>query len=164
MGKIVSQNVLKRVLRKLKAGRKRIVFTNGCFDLIHVGHVRYLKRAKQMGNVLILGLNSDKSVRKLKGPSRPIISQGDRAEILSALEPVDYVVIFDELTPLELIRRIRPDVLVKGSDYKTSQIVGGDFVQSQGGRIKTVPFVKNKSTKNIMQTVINRYGRRQYLA
>jgi len=160
MGKIVSRTSLKQVLKKLRAARKRIVFTNGCFDLIHVGHVRYIKKARQMGDVLILALNSDRSVRQLKGAGRPITSQNDRAEILSALEPVDYVVIFDELMPLELIRQIRPDVLVKGSDYKTSQIVGGDFVQSQGGKVKTVPMVKNRSTKNLVKTVITRYGRR----
>ncbi|MCI0531346.1 MAG: D-glycero-beta-D-manno-heptose 1-phosphate adenylyltransferase [candidate division Zixibacteria bacterium] len=160
MGKIVGRTGLKQILNKLRAARKRIVFTNGCFDLIHVGHVRYLKKARQMGDLLILGLNSDQSVRKLKGPSRPIISQNDRAEILSALEPVDYIVIFNELTPLNLIRRIRPDILVKGSDYKTSQIVGRDYVLSHGGRVKTVPIVRNKSTKNLVKTVITRYGRR----
>lgn len=132
---------------------KKIVFTNGCFDILHVGHLRYLQEARSLGNMLVVGLNSDQSVRRLKGPTRPIQNEKDRAELLLGLECVDAVVIFDEDTPLRLIEQVRPDVLVKGGDWEVSQIVGSDFVQSYGGQVKSLPFHPGRSTSSIVDKV-----------
>lgn len=132
---------------------QKIVFTNGCFDILHVGHVRYLQEAKAQGDLLFLGLNSDASVRQLKGETRPIQSELDRAEILLALQAVDFVSIFSEETPLELIRLVRPDVLVKGGDWPVEKIVGWDFVQSYGGEVKSLSFVENRSTTSIVKRI-----------
>jgi D-beta-D-heptose 7-phosphate kinase/D-beta-D-heptose 1-phosphate adenosyltransferase len=128
----------------------KIVFTNGCFDLLHVGHVRYLQEAKSLGDILIVGLNTDKSVQKLKGPTRPIQNENDRMEILAGFACVDFVTLFDEDTPLELIRFVKPQVLVKGGDWKPEQIVGSDFVLSQGGSVKSLQFVQGKSTTSLV--------------
>jgi len=132
---------------------ERIVFTNGCFDLLHIGHVKLLDRAKREGSRLIVGLNSDSSVRRLKGPSRPIVPQADRARILAALSSVDLVVLFDEQTPLKLINALRPHVLVKGSDYRIDQIAGANEVRSWGGRVVLVPLVQGSSTSNILKEI-----------
>ena len=132
---------------------KKIVFTNGCFDILHVGHKRYLQQAAALGDILIIGVNSDDSVRRLKGPGRPVNSEQDRAEILSALGFVDYVVIFDEDTPYELIKQIQPDVLVKGGDYKPDEVVGRDIVEARGGRLELIQFVEGKSTTNIINKI-----------
>lgn len=132
---------------------KRIVFTNGCFDILHSGHVRYLNEAASLGDVLIVGLNSDSSVKRLKGEGRPINSQEDRAEVIKALRCVDYVVVFDDDTPYELISRIKPDVLVKGGDYKPYEVVGKDIVESNGGSVVIIPFVEGKSTTNIVNHI-----------
>lgn len=129
---------------------KKIVFTNGCFDILHVGHKRYLQQAATLGDLLIVGVNSDASVRRLKGPTRPVNNEQDRAEILSALGFIDYVVIFDEDTPYELIKKIQPDVLVKGGDYKPEEVVGRDIVEARGGRLELISFVVGKSTTNII--------------
>lgn len=129
---------------------KKIVFTNGCFDILHAGHVRYLQEAAGLGDILVVGLNSDASVKRLKGEERPINSEGDRAEVLCALEYVDYVVIFEEDTPLELITALQPDVLVKGGDYTPEEVVGKDVVEARGGKLVLVPFVEGKSTTNII--------------
>ena len=129
-----------------KSKGKKIVFTNGCFDILHVGHVRYLKKARSLGDWLVVGVNSDASVRKLKGPGRPMNSEKDRMEVLSALKSVDEVLLFSEPTPEKLIRKIRPDVLVKGGDWKVKDIVGGSFVCSYGGKVLSLPFVKGFST------------------
>lgn len=137
-------------MKDLRKGKK-LVFTNGCFDLLHVGHVRYLKEAKQQGDILVVAVNSDNSVKKLKGPTRPIQNEDDRAEILAALSCVDAVLIFDEQTPEKLITEIRPDVLVKGGDWKPDQIVGGTFVQSYGGKVLSLTFVAGKSTTSLVQ-------------
>lgn len=141
-------------LAELRSGMaqqgKVVVFTNGCFDIIHRGHVEYLDRASRLGDVLIIGLNSDESTRRLKGKGRPIIPQEDRAYILASLAMVDYVSIFDEDTPLELIKLIKPGVLVKGGDYKPDEIVGRDFVEQQGGKVLTIPLVPNRSTTEII--------------
>ena len=131
-------------------GRK-VVFTNGCFDIIHAGHVKYLAEAKKLGDVLFLGLNSDQSVRRLKGDSRPINSEADRASVLSALRSIDYVVVFGEDTPENIIRTIRPDVLVKGGDYKPADIVGYDIVTAREGIVVTVPYIEGFSTTNIIE-------------
>lgn len=134
---------------------KVVVFTNGCFDILHRGHVEYLEEASQIGDTLIVGLNSDVSAHRLKGKGRPLVPQGDRAYILSALTMVDYVTIFDEDTPLELIKIIKPDVLVKGGDYKVENIVGRRFVEQQGGRVLTIPLVPGRSTTEIIDKVVH---------
>lgn len=132
---------------------KKIVFTNGCFDILHVGHKRYLQQAASLGDILIVGVNSDASVRRLKGPTRPVNNEQDRAEMLSALGFIDYVTIFDEDTPYELIKKIQPDVLVKGGDYKPDEVVGKDIVEARGGRLELISFVKGKSTTNIINKI-----------
>lgn len=138
---------------KLSAARsgKKVVFTNGVFDLLHVGHVRYLQEARAQGDLLVVGINADSSVRRLKGPTRPLQSESDRAEILAALEAVSFTVIFAEDTPADLIEVVRPDVLVKGGDYKIETIVGAPFVLSYGGEVKALSFVDGKSTTNIVK-------------
>ena len=141
------------LLKKKKKSGKKIVFTNGCFDILHAGHVRYLRRAKRLGDILIVGLNSDASVRKLKGQNRPVVSQKERAEVLSALRCVDHVIIFNEATPLKLIQAVRPDMLVKGGDWKKENIVGASFVESYGGKVKSLPFVKGYSTSLLLSKI-----------
>lgn len=143
---------LKPILKALRKGKRTIVFTNGCFDLIHVGHVRCLRKARSMGDVLIVGLNTDSSVRRIK-PGRPLVPERERAEVLSALEMVDYVVLFPETTPLRLIRGIRPDVLVKGGDYRRGEVVGADVVEAAGGRTVVVPLVRNRSTSGLLARI-----------
>ena len=135
---------------------RKLVFTNGCFDILHSGHVRYLQTAADFGDIFLLGLNSDSSVRKLKGPRRPIMTQADRAYILSAIEVIDYIVIFDEETPARLIQKVRPDVLVKGGDYLPEDVVGYDTVTKNGGCVKIVPFVKGKSTTVIVNSILEK--------
>lgn len=132
---------------------KTIVFTNGCFDILHVGHKRYLEKAASLGDIFVIGVNSDASVRRLKGPTRPVNPEQDRMEILSALSFVDYVVLFDEDTPYELIKKIQPDVLVKGGDYKPDEVVGKDIVEARGGRLELISFVEGKSTTNIINKI-----------
>lgn len=136
-----------------KRNGKRVVFTNGCFDLLHPGHIRGFEQARALGDVLIVGLNSDSSVRQLKGPTRPVIPERERAEILAALESVDAVVIFDELTPREVISRLLPDVLVKGGDWPGDQIVGREEVEAAGGRVVSIPLVPGYSTTAILQKI-----------
>lgn len=133
--------------------RGRMVFTNGCFDILHSGHVTYLAQARQMGNLLVVGLNSDASVRRLKGQERPVNSQDARALVLAALEIVDYVAIFDEDTPYNLIAKVQPDVLVKGGDYQVDNIVGADIVRARGGKVLTVPLVPGFSTTSIIDKI-----------
>jgi len=133
-----------------RAAGETVVFTNGCFDLLHVGHIKYLEASRALGDCLIVGLNTDASVRRLKGASRPILEESERAEILSALSCVDYVVLFDEDTPVELVEAIRPDVLTKGADYATDEIVGAHVVRSYGGRVERIDLVAGKSTTGII--------------
>jgi D-beta-D-heptose 7-phosphate kinase/D-beta-D-heptose 1-phosphate adenosyltransferase len=137
-------------LRSKNPGGK-IVFTNGCFDWLHVGHVRYLQEARRQGDILILGVNSDRSVRALKGPTRPVQNENDRAEILAALACVDFVTIFDQDTPYELIKAVQPDILVKGGDWKIESIVGADLVQARGGQVLSLTFVEGKSTTKLIE-------------
>jgi len=151
--KIKSLPELKTIVTRLKKNSKKIVFTNGCYDLLHLGHIYYLKRAKKKGDILILGLNSDSSMRKLKGNGRPLIPEKNRAEILSAVEFVDYVIIFDENTPGRLIREISPDILVKGGDYKKEEVAGGKFVESKGGKVIIIPFLKGYSTTKLIEKI-----------
>ena len=134
-----------------KRAGKKVVFTNGCYDVLHPGHIRLLEAARTLGDVLILALNTDASVQRLKGPTRPVVGENERARILAALGSTDAVIIFDEPTPLELIRNLRPDVLVKGGDYTTSTIVGADDVVTWGGRVEIVPTVDGASTTNTIR-------------
>lgn len=152
-GKIIEFNEIKNIISELRKNSKKIVFTNGCFDIIHAGHVGYLNEAKALGDILVVGMNSDKSVRRLKGESRPVINEKDRAYILANLKPVDYVVIFDEDTPYMLIKEIIPDILVKGGDYEGKNVAGGDIVESAGGRVTLINFIKGKSTSNIINAI-----------
>lgn len=156
--KLLALSELRDKRDHLRKEGRTVVFTNGCFDLLHVGHIRYLQEARRQGDCLMIGLNSDSSVRKLKGKLRPLISQEERAHILSALDCVDYVVIFNELTPLNLLKGLKPDILVKGGDYKKSEVVGADLVESYGGRVALVPVVQGRSTSGIVKKIVERYG------
>jgi len=147
--KIISVPQAQEIIETATKECRKVVFTNGCFDILHVGHLQLLEKAKSFGDILVVGLNSDRSVRKLKGAGRPILPQKDRARLLAALAMVDYVVIFDEDTPRELLSRIRPHILVKGSDYAYREIVGREVVQE----VKTVPLVKGKSSSLIIATI-----------
>lgn len=143
------------ISKEAKAQGKKVVFTNGCFDILHLGHITYLQKAKQLGDILIVGVNTDASVRRLKGPTRPVNSQNDRAVVLAALKSVDYTVLFDEDTPLELIKKLQPSVLVKGGDYTIETIVGANEVLSNGGEVLTIDFVEGKSTTSIIKKLSN---------
>jgi D-beta-D-heptose 7-phosphate kinase/D-beta-D-heptose 1-phosphate adenosyltransferase len=158
--KVKAQRELLRIINHLKAEGKRIVFTNGCFDLLHIGHVRYLEEAKALGDVLVVGVNSDASVRKLKGPKRPILPEAERAEILSGLGCVDYITLFDEMNPLKLITSLRPNVLVKGGDWTKEQTVGKKVVERSGGEVIIIPFVKGASTSTLIETILKKYEKR----
>lgn len=151
--KILSHNQLIGKLEELRMKNKKIVFTNGCFDLLHQGHIDYLAKAKELGDILILGLNTDASIQRLKGLSRPIQDQISRATILASLVQVDFVVLFDEDTPYELIKFVQPDVLVKGADYKAENIVGYDIVKAKGGEVVTIEFLEGFSTSNIVNKI-----------
>ena len=149
--KILSQEELVRIVNIHRFFKKKIVFTNGCFDILHPGHVYYLNQARSLGDVLVVGLNSDDSVKRLnKGAERPIHPQDKRADVLAALLCVDYISIFDEDTPLELIQKIKPDVLVKGGDYTIDKIAGADFVQAYGGSVAIIPLLEGYSTTDIV--------------
>ncbi len=150
-----NKNLLEAIA-KHKGRKERIVFTNGCFDILHVGHTRYLQQAKSLGDILVVGLNSDSSVRELKGSSRPIVPEEERREMLLALKPVDYVILFSESTPLSLIKQVCPDVLVKGGDWPVEKIVGHEFVQANGGTVQSLPFVPGASTSEIVDRIESR--------
>jgi D-beta-D-heptose 7-phosphate kinase/D-beta-D-heptose 1-phosphate adenosyltransferase len=151
--KILPREKLREILTGLKREGRRIVFTNGCFDILHLGHVLYLREAKKHGDILVVGLNSDGSVRRLKGEGRPITPEGDRAELLAALEMVDYVSVFKEDTPAELIATLKPDILVKGMDYKVEEIAGRETVERSGGRVVIIPLVEDRSTSGIIDSI-----------
>lgn len=155
--KIIKIDEISLKLAKQKADGLKIVFTNGCFDILHKGHITYLYEAKKLGDLLVVGLNSDNSIKRIKGEKRPILSECERAYILSALEMVDFVVIFEEDTPYELIKILKPDVLVKGGDWDINNIVGKDIVESYGGKVLNIPFVKGKSTTNIIERILSVY-------
>jgi rfaE bifunctional protein nucleotidyltransferase chain/domain len=138
----------------------KLVFTNGVFDLVHAGHVAYLLEARNHGDALLIGLNSDASVRAIKGPNRPIQEEQDRADVLAALKSTDAVVVFEEETPFEVIRFVLPDTLVKGGDYTRETIAGADVVEEHGGRVLTIPFVEGRSTSGIVERIVERYGKR----
>jgi D-beta-D-heptose 7-phosphate kinase/D-beta-D-heptose 1-phosphate adenosyltransferase len=157
--KLQDLDTLKAGIASLRRAGKRIVFTNGCFDILHVGHVRYLTAAKALGDVLIVGLNSDRSVRKIKDSRRPVVPEDQRAEVLAGLQCIDYIVLFDAPDPLELIRVLTPDVLVKGDDWPEEKIIGADLVKTAGGRIVRVPVVPDTSTSEIIARIVARFGK-----
>jgi rfaE bifunctional protein nucleotidyltransferase chain/domain len=150
MGQFLSEADLLPRIHQIRQGKK-LVFTNGCFDLLHIGHVRYLQEAKSLGDLLVVALNTDASVQKLKGPTRPVQRETDRAEILAALGCVDYTVLFGEDTPERLIRLIKPDILTKGGDWTINQIVGSDFVLSYGGKVLSLQFIEGQSTTKLIE-------------
>jgi len=155
MAKILSIDHLLLERERLRREGKRVVLTNGCFDLLHPGHVRYLDQAKSLGDHLIVAINSDRSVRQLKGPDRPILSENERAEVLSALGCVDFLTIFDDPTPLRIISNLLPDILVKGGDWSVDQIVGRAEVEAAGGRVISLPFSEGYSTSDLIERIWN---------
>ncbi len=157
--KIKTSQRLAGILRKRQKQGDKVVFTNGCFDLLHRGHVQYLEAARNKGNCLVVGMNTDASIRRLKGPQRPLVPLADRARVIAALESVDFVVPFSEDTPEKLIRLLKPDLLVKGADWKHKGIVGADFVVSYGGKVCTIPLAKGRSTTNLIEKIVKTYAR-----
>ncbi len=159
ISKLMTRDALASHLKTTRSPERPVVFTNGCFDLLHVGHVRYLAAARAFGAVLVVGLNADDSVRRIKGPLRPINVQAHRAEVLCGLACVDYVTIFDEPDPLALIQTLQPDVLVKGADWAPENIIGADVVLARGGRVESVTLVPDASTTDIIEKIVERYAR-----
>jgi len=157
LSKILELQDLIKVVNDLRKSGKKIVFTNGCFDILHVGHVRYLAAARSQGDVLVVGLNSDASVRSIKPENRPIVSQNQRAEVLAGLECVDYITVFNEPDPLKIIKELKPDVLVKGGDWIEAEIIGADIVKANGGKVVRVRVVPEISTSRIIQRIVKRY-------
>jgi rfaE bifunctional protein nucleotidyltransferase chain/domain len=153
LGEILNKNKLIVQIKKWHDQHKIVVFTNGCFDLIHRGHVEYLSQAKNFGDLLLVGINSDKSVRRLKGKNRPFVRENDRAYILSQLIPVDYVYVFNEDNPYDLIKLVEPNILIKGSDYSLNEIIGRDLVEKNGGRVITIPLIEGKSTTDLIKKI-----------
>lgn len=152
--KIKPLNQLIKIIPILKKSGKKIVFTNGCFDILHYGHAKYLEEAKKKGDILVVGVNSDASIQRIKGKKRPIVGENNRLHLLAALESVDFAVLFKEDTPLDTIKKIRPDILIKGADWKRKDIVGADFIKSYGGRVSTVKLVKGLSTTNLIKIIV----------
>jgi D-beta-D-heptose 7-phosphate kinase/D-beta-D-heptose 1-phosphate adenosyltransferase len=152
--KVISLKKIVKIRKELKKEGKKVVFTNGCFDILHKGHVHLLKRAKKLGDILIVGLNSDSSVKRIKGEKRPIFSVRDRAFVLSSIDVVDYIVIFNEDTPLKVIKAIEPDVLVKGADWDKKSIVGREIVESLGGKVVRIPVLKGFSTTSVIEKLL----------
>ncbi len=161
MGMIYSLKELTEQRLQWRRLNKKVVFTNGVFDIVHRGHVEYLLSAKKLGDILMVGVNSDSSVRRIKGPLRPFVNEQDRAFILSQLAPIDAVCLFDEETPYDLIKAVVPDILVKGADYSLDNIVGRDVVEKAGGRVQTIDFIPDRSTTNIVETIIQRFSKSQ---
>ncbi|MGH7495542.1 MAG: D-glycero-beta-D-manno-heptose 1-phosphate adenylyltransferase [bacterium] len=157
MGHLVAREELLALRLQWRAEGLKVAFTNGVFDILHRGHVEYLQKARGLADLLIVGLNTDDSVRRLKGEGRPIVPQEDRAVILSALSCVDYIAYFEEDTPANLIRAIQPDILVKGADYKIEEIVGHDFVQAAGGRVERIALTPGRATRDVIATILNRF-------
>ena len=148
---------LKRITLRLKKLGKKIVFTNGCFDLLHLGHVKYLEETKKKGDILIVGVNSDASMRRLKGSKRPIINQADRMGLIAALESTDFVVVFNEDTPLKLIKELKPDILAKGADWSAGDIVGNDIIMKAGGKVARIKLLKGRSTSGLIKRIAERF-------
>lgn len=160
MGKVYTLPELAEQRKRWKQAGKSVIFTNGVFDILHRGHVEYLSKAKAMGDILIIGLNTDASVKRNKGPLRPVVNEQDRAFVLSALASVDAVCLFDEDVPFNIISTLLPDVLVKGADYTLDTIVGRDVVEQSGGTVRTIEFVPERSTSNIVDTIVQRFGKK----
>jgi len=158
--KIISLPGLKRKVRRLKQNGKRIVFTNGCFDILHYGHVKYLQDARNQGDYLVVAVNSDSSIKKIKAKNRPVITQSDRLKTVAALASVDFVVLFNEDNPLRLIKALKPDILIKGADWSKQKIIGADFVASYGGKVLTVNLVKGRSTSALIKKIVNDFPRK----
>jgi D-glycero-beta-D-manno-heptose 1-phosphate adenylyltransferase len=158
MGKVLSIQELKTARESLRQKNKKVVFTNGVFDIIHRGHIEYLLKARELGDALVVGLNSNSSVKRIKGEKKPIVNENDRAFILSNLNPVDYVCLFDDDTPLNLITEILPDVLVKGADWSVNNIIGKDIVEKSGGKVMTIDFVPDRSTTSIIDIILDRFS------
>lgn len=158
VNKTLSFSQAQEIRRQAKAAGKKVVFTNGVFDILHRGHVEYLQKAREMGDLLIIGLNSDASVRRIKGPQRPLCGQEDRAVVLSALACVDHIVLFDEDTPQKLIETLMPDILVKGADYSVEQIVGADVVLKNGGKVLPIELTPGRSTTELIKKVVETYS------
>src|SRR2546423_9625710 len=152
-GKILSIDELRKERARLRAEGKRLVFTNGCFDILHVGHVRYLQSARELGDALLVAINSDAAVRELKGAGRPVMNEQERAELLAALSAVHYVTVFDDISPRSLIAELLPDVLVKGGDYKLNEIHGREEVERAGGRVISLPFIEGASTSSVIERI-----------
>lgn len=161
MEKLLDSDSLKDRLNDLRRSGSRIVFTNGCFDILHAGHVRYLSEARSYGDILVVGLNSDKSVKLIKGENRPIIPELQRAEVLAGLWCVDYVTLFHESDPLKLIEKLKPDILVKGADWAEDQIIGADIVNANGGKVIRIRMVSGVSTSEIIQKILKIYGNQE---
>ncbi|QQS36740.1 MAG: D-glycero-beta-D-manno-heptose 1-phosphate adenylyltransferase [Ignavibacteriales bacterium] len=157
MSNILSRSEIVEERKKLKAENKKLVFTNGCFDLIHAGHVDYLNKSRALGDALVVALNSDASVKRIKGNKRPILNQEERSFIVSNLKCVDYVTFFDEDTPAQIIAELVPDILVKGADWDLNKIVGREIVESNGGEVKTIKFVNDQSTSKIIESILKKY-------
>ena len=157
--KINSLSSLKRKIERLKQDGKRIVFTNGCFDILHYGHTKYLQDAKTKGDYLMVAVNSDSSIKKIKTNNRPVVGQDDRLKVVAALGCVDFVILFNEENPLKLIKALKPDILVKGSDWSKKKIVGADFVGSYGGKVLTINLVKGRSTSSIIEKIIRDFAK-----
>jgi D-beta-D-heptose 7-phosphate kinase/D-beta-D-heptose 1-phosphate adenosyltransferase len=157
MEKVLSLPALRKIRERLRKQKKKVVFTNGTFDILHRGHVEYLTKAKALGDVLVVGLNTDASIRRIKGPKRPINTNRDRAAVLAALEAVDYICFFGEDTPRRLIAALVPDVLVKGADWNVDDIVGKDIVEKNGGVVKTIRLTPGRSTTNVIRRVLDAY-------
>ena len=155
--KIMDPRALADRLEGLRRTGKHVVFTNGCFDILHIGHIRYLSAARNEGDLLVVGLNSDQSVRLIKEKRRPIVAQDQRLEILASLQVVDYVTLFDEPDPLKLIQLLKPTILVKGADWSADEIIGADFVKSRGGRVVRVSLVQNASTSGVIERIVKRF-------
>lgn len=154
---IVTLEQIIDIRKKLRSENKKVVFTNGCFDILHAGHIDYLSKSKKLGDILIVGVNSDSSIKRIKGDKRPIMNEVDRAFILSNLKPVDYVILFDENTPAEIINQIIPDILVKGADWEIAKIIGREIVEKNGGEVKTITFVNDVSTSKVIDIILKRY-------
>ena len=155
----MSRTALERIARRMEGEGKRLVLSNGCFDLLHSGHVRLLTRARRLGDALAVAVNSDRSVRRLKGPGRPVVGQRERLEVLSALEAVHYLVLFGESTPEALIRKVRPHILVKGGDWRRLRIIGRETVEAGGGRVQVIPLRKGFSTSRLIRRILSRFSR-----
>ncbi len=156
--KLLSLPDLKKRLESVRRISKKIVFTNGCFDILHVGHVRYLEKSRSYGDLLVVGLNSDHSVKAIKGNKRPIVCQEERAEVLAGLWSVDFITIFDDPDPFEVIKALNPNVLVKGADWSEDKIIGADIVKAGGGEVARIPMVNGASTSKIIDIILNRFG------